>query len=173
MSELGSCRVRPVQRCRVAKAPPGDHPRAAADLGDERSFSLIQRARVEVLDSARSTDPDWVWWVDHRELQVHEGGMWRAVGRSARAVDCYAAALDAVPRGYRWASHIGGANLVSALVEVRSWGEAERAASDVANLAVEVSSARAARRLRDTAVTARRHRAPSNLEGMLTALAGR
>ena len=145
--------------------------RAAADLGDERSLSLIQRAQVEVFDSVRSTDPNWAWWVDHRELRVHEGGMWRAVGQSTRAVDCYAAALDEVPRGYRWASYIGGANLVSALVEVRSWGEAEKAASDMSNLSAEVSSARAARRLRDAAVTARRHRAPNSLEGMLTTLA--
>lgn len=49
--------------------------RAAADLGDERSFSLIQRAQVEVLDSVRSTDPDWAWWVDHRELRVQPSSL--------------------------------------------------------------------------------------------------
>lgn len=145
--------------------------RAAADLGDERAFTLMERAQVEVHDSVQTADPKWAWWVDRRELQVHEGGMWRAAGKSERAVDCYAAALEAVPRSYRWASYIGGANLVSALVEVRSWADAERAATDVARLAPEISSARAGKRLRDAAETARRNRAPSSLESMLTTLA--
>ncbi|GAA4827169.1 hypothetical protein GCM10025787_01280 [Saccharopolyspora rosea] len=145
--------------------------RAAADLGDERAFSLIQHAQAEVESSVQATDPGWAWWVDRRELRVHEGGMWRAVGRPEQAVDCYADALAAVPRSYRWASYIGGANLVSALVEVRSWAEAERAATEVANLAPEVTSARAGKRLRDAAATARQNRAPSSLENMLTTLA--
>jgi hypothetical protein len=145
--------------------------RAAADLGDERAFKLMERAQVEVHDSVQTTDPEWAWWVDRRELQVHEGGMWRVAGKPERAVDCYAAALEAVPRSYRWASYIGGANLVSALVEVRSWADAERAATDVARLAPEISSARAGKRLRDAAATARHNRAPSSLESMLATLA--
>lgn len=145
--------------------------RAAADLGDDRSFALMRRAQAEVNDSVQATDPEWSWWVDKRELLAHEGGMWRAAGKPKRAVECYAAVLDAVPGSYRWASFIGGANLVSALVEVRSWAEAERAACDVAKLAQGVSSARAARRLRDAVVMARSNRAPSSLENMLTGLA--
>ncbi|GAA0511106.1 hypothetical protein A8924_4739 [Saccharopolyspora erythraea NRRL 2338] len=145
--------------------------RAAADLGDDRSFALIRRAQAEVDDSVHATDPKWTWWVDRRELLIHEGGMWRAAGNPGRAVDLHASALEAVPRHYRWASYIGGAMLVAALVEARSWAEAERAASDVAKLVPEVSSARASRRLRDATGTARRNRAPSSLEDMLNALA--
>ncbi|MDI2030835.1 helix-turn-helix transcriptional regulator [Saccharopolyspora sp. TS4A08] len=147
--------------------------RAAAALGDERSFTLIRRAQAEVDSSVQSTDPEWAWWVDRRELTAHEGGMWRAIGRPDRAVDCYAAALEGVPDRYRWAAYLGGANLVAALVEVRSWSEAERAATQVANLAAEVTSARAASRLADAAAAARRRRAPHSLEGLLSALAGR
>ncbi len=61
-------------------------------------------------------------------------------------------------------------SLVSALVEVRSWSEAERAAEQVAKL--EVASARATM-LSDAATTARRLRAPQSLQGMLTTLAAR
>ncbi|MEB3367990.1 helix-turn-helix domain-containing protein [Saccharopolyspora mangrovi] len=100
-----------------------------------------------------------------------EGGMWRAIGRPGKAVDCYAAALERIPDRYRWASFLGGASLVSALVEVRAWSEAERAATQVASLAAEVTSARASMRLREAASTARRLRAPHGLEGLLTALA--
>lgn len=145
--------------------------RAAADLGDERSFRLIQRAKRAVDDSVQDSDPEWAWWVDLRELRMHEGGMWRAVGRPERAVDCYADALDAVPTDYRWAAYVGGATLLAALVEARAWREAETAAERVVGLAPDVSSGRASRRLRDAATTARRNRAPSSLEGMLTALA--
>lgn len=147
--------------------------RAAADLGDDRAITLIHRAQAEVDSSVQSTDPEWAWWVDLRELTVHEGGMWRAIGLPERAVDCYAAALEGIPAEYRWASYLGAVSLVSALVEVRSWSEAERAAEQVAKLAAEVTSARASKRLSEAATTARRLRAPHSLQGLLTTLAAR
>lgn len=144
--------------------------RATADLGDERSIALIRRAQAGVDDGVRRTDPQWAWWVDSRELQVHEGAVLRALGHPGRAVDCYAAAWQGVPSSYRWAAYIGGASLVSVLIDVRSWAEAERVAEDVAGLASEVSSARTAVRLREAAVTARRLGAPSRLVGMVATL---
>lgn len=80
-------------------------------------------------------------------------------------MDCYAAALAAVPDGYRWAAYIGGATFLSALVRTRSWAEADRVGREVAALTGHVSSARAQQRLRTTARTARAHRAPSSLQG--------
>lgn len=145
--------------------------RAGADLGDERALTLIRRAQSEVDASIHRTDPDWAWWVDHRELRVHEGGMWRAIGRPERAVDCYAEALEAVPQSYRWASYLGAVNLAGALVEVQAWTEAERVAEQVATLAPDVTSGRASKRLRDAAAMARRLRAPSSLDGLLSSLA--
>lgn len=144
--------------------------RAAADLGDHRALPLIRRAQAQVDASVHTSDPEWAWWVDHRELRVHEGGMWRAIGWPDRAVDCYADALEAVPRRYRWASYVGGANFVAALVDVRSWHEAETALDHVAALAPEVSSGRATQRLREAATMARRRHAPSSIDDKLAAL---
>lgn len=144
--------------------------RAAAALGDERAVELMHRAKAEVDSSLRTTDPEWAWWVDLRELTVHEAGVLRAIGRPELAVDRYAAALEGIPADYRWASYLGAANLVSALVEVRSWSEAERAATQVASLASEVRSARASKLLRDAAITARCLCAPNSLDDLLAAL---
>ncbi|RRO19457.1 hypothetical protein EIL87_04490 [Saccharopolyspora rhizosphaerae] len=147
--------------------------RATASLGDERAAELLHRARTEVGSSVRSTDPAWAWWVDLREVTHHEAGVWSALGRPDRAVDCYAAALDAAPDDYPWASYLAAAHLVSVLVEVRSWAEAERAAAQVAALATGVRSARASARLRDAALAARRSRAPGGLDDLLIAFASR
>ncbi|MEV4729878.1 helix-turn-helix transcriptional regulator [Saccharopolyspora sp. NPDC049426] len=144
--------------------------RAAADLGDERALALIQQAQSQVDESLTDADPEWSWWVDRRELVMHEGSMWRAVGRLDRAVDRYAEALEAVPDAYRWSAYIGGSWLVAALVEARSWSEAETAANELARLAPEVSSRRASQRLREAVTAAKNLRGPSSLEGLLSAL---
>ncbi|TWF93534.1 hypothetical protein [Saccharopolyspora dendranthemae] len=145
--------------------------RALADLGDERALALLHQAQSQVDESVIRADPEWTWWVDRRELVLHEGSAWRAVGRLDKAVDRYAAALEGVPEAYRWSAWVGGSWLVGALVEARSWSEAETAANELAPLAREVSSGRATQRLREASATAKALRAPSSLEDLLTALA--
>ncbi|MGI8309280.1 hypothetical protein [Saccharopolyspora hattusasensis] len=146
------------------------HARAASDLGDQHSFAVMRRAQSDLSSSVRSTDPDWAWWITEHELQAHEGGMWRAVGEPSRAVDCYYAAVESTPPSYRWAQFIGNASLINALVEVADWAAAEGVGTELYGLASQVSSARAARRVRAAADTARRNGAPSTLDDMLTVL---
>ncbi|GAB3672957.1 hypothetical protein [Saccharopolyspora tripterygii] len=146
--------------------------RALADLGDQRALDQIHRAQSQADESITRADPEWTWWLDRRELVLHEGGIWRALGRPDEAVDRYAAALEDVPDAYPWSAYVGGSWLVGALVEARSWSEADTAANELARLARDVSSGRATQRLREASATARALRAPSSLQDLLTALAG-
>ncbi|MER7078243.1 hypothetical protein [Saccharopolyspora kobensis] len=144
--------------------------RAAADLGDDRAFAVMRRAQSDLSNGVHRTDPEWCWWVTDLELKVHEGGMWRAFGHPARAVDCYATVVESTAERYRWARFVSGANLTNALVEVSDWREAENAAVQLHGLAGQVSSARAGRRIREAAETARRNGVPSSLDDALTSL---
>ncbi|RKT86948.1 hypothetical protein SAMN05421805_12432 [Saccharopolyspora antimicrobica] len=147
--------------------------RAAADLGDARSFAVLRRAQSNLSNGVHRTDPEWSWWVTDLELKVHEGGMWQAFGQPASAVECYATVVESTVERYRWARFIGGANLIRALVEVSDWREVENTAARLHELAGKVSSARAGQRIRIAARTARRNKVPSSLDDMLTSLAHR
>ncbi|MFB9566110.1 hypothetical protein ACFFRS_03895 [Saccharopolyspora hordei] len=147
--------------------------RAAAALGDDRAFAVLARARSDLSDGVHRTDPEWSWWVTDRELAVHEGEVWRAVGEPAQAVERYAAAVGATAERYRWARFIGGAFLLDALVGLRDWRDAEHAALALHRLAEHVGSGRAALRIRAAASAARRGGAPSSLDDTLVALVRR
>ncbi|MGW1681532.1 helix-turn-helix domain-containing protein [Saccharopolyspora sp. NPDC002376] len=144
--------------------------RAAADLGDERAFTMMRRAQSDLSNGVHRTDPEWAWWVTDLELTVHEGGMWHAFGQPARAVECYATVVESTAEWYRWARFLGGANLLNALAEVSDWREAENAAIQLHDLAAQVSSARAAQRIRAAAETARRNKVPSSVDDVFTSL---
>lgn len=122
--------------------------RALAQSGDRAgAFDALAEARSLYLDGVGPADPPWTWWVDDRELAIHQGVVHAQFAEWEQAAEHFHQAVARAPDSYPWARYIAGGRLLEALVRLRAWADAEPVAVDVLALAGEVSSARADRLL--------------------------
>ncbi|WFB09474.1 XRE family transcriptional regulator [Streptomyces sp. LX-29] len=156
-----SPRVEAIFRVREAKGLAGSGRVAEAERAFQRARSLLQ-------ESGRLSDPFWVWWVTADEVDGHHGFAHQESGDPAKAVPYLRRAMRqeaGAPVGYR---NIYAARLLSCLLGLRAWRDAEELAEQV----IPVADATPSRRTRTLLAGAARRgrslrRAPGGLRDAL------
>lgn len=123
--------------------------RALGQLGDtSRALAELERARGHLAGGIGPEDPPWTWWLHTAELAVHEARIRSAGGDSPGAVHAGESSVLHLPAGQGRDQALYRAWLVSDLVDVRAWLEADRMLSDLMARAPAAGSARVPRILR-------------------------
>lgn len=139
--------------------------RRARALGRLRStmdaLKELERARVELDGGVGPDDPAWSWWWHDAELARHESHIMMAGGDGRRAVAASERAVALIPPGQGRDQALFRAGLLSDLVGVQAWQEAEAVAVELFDVASGVGSARVPRIVRAAERNARRAGAPA------------
>ncbi|MGH3630775.1 MAG: helix-turn-helix domain-containing protein [Sciscionella sp.] len=118
--------------------------RALAQSGDESSLRMFGEIQSLYLEGVQSTDPDWAWWIDERELAWHEAMCKQDLGDSKSAVVQFERSVEATPSTEIRSQYLHRAYLLAAQVRLRSWTAAEDTMRQLQPLVTEVASTRTA-----------------------------
>lgn len=153
-SEPRSKRVTGMMRVRRA--------RALGVLGDqETALAELAVAREQLADGVGPDDPGWTWWWHAAELAVHEARIRSAGGDGLGAVAASEQSVLHLPPGQGRDNALFRAWLLSDLVDVSAWREADEVAWQLMRRAPVVGSARVPRIIRLAERRAIRAGAPS------------
>jgi transcriptional regulator with XRE-family HTH domain len=142
--------------------------RALARIGDgQRALAELELARRELAGGIGPDDPGWTWWLHTAELAVHEYRIRSLAGDGTGAVTWSENAVLALPSKQGRDQALYRAWLVSDLVDVGAWREADEVVEQLLGKVVAGSSARVPRILRNAERRARRAEAPSWLADSL------
>ncbi|MFY1676577.1 helix-turn-helix domain-containing protein [Streptomyces sp. WMMC905] len=112
----------------------------AGGVNSSDAVRIFDRARSLLQDSVPDNEPSWAWWVTEREIDrqhgraLQESGQWRA------AIPILQRAMEpesGTQVGYR---NIAAVRLLSCLLEVGAWQEAEEEAGKLSPAVSEMSS---------------------------------
>ncbi|GID92581.1 helix-turn-helix domain-containing protein [Amorphoplanes digitatis] len=136
--------------------------RALAQLGDgRRALAELEKARRELAGGIGPGDPGWTWWLHTAELAVHEARI-RSLSDDGRgAATRSERAVLALPAGQGRDQSLYRAWLISDLVDVGAWGEADEVAEELIDRVSTAGTARVPKILGRTVRRARRADAPS------------
>lgn len=135
--------------------------RALGQLGDARTaLDELRCARTELAGGIGPNDPGWTWWLHAAELAVHEARIKSAGGDALGAVASSEQSVLHLPAGQGRDQALFRAWLLSDLVDVRAWREADQVAEQLLIKAPVASSARVPRILRAAHRRASRAGAP-------------
>ncbi len=125
--------------------------RALAVLGQQSdALRELEYARGLILDGARDSDPAWAWWLDHAEIAWHEAYVHRDLGDRGRAADLLQHVLTSYPARKRRGRVISLACLLTDLVAVAAWRDAEQVMGEVIGWYSQISSPRTDQMLQET-----------------------
>ncbi|MGH3613373.1 MAG: XRE family transcriptional regulator [Pseudonocardia sp.] len=116
--------------------------RALAQGGDGAAVKLIDEARRLHSDGLASSDPNWTWWIDERELSWHHAMCRSDLGDLRGALDAFEQSVEATPTGETRSQYLHRAYLFQAQTRCMTWDMAEETLRDLAPLALQVSSRR-------------------------------
>jgi transcriptional regulator with XRE-family HTH domain len=100
--------------------------------GTDDALREMERARVQLENGVGPTDPQWTWWWHTAELARHESHIKLAAGDAEGAVAASERAVALVPDGQGRDRALFRAGLLSNLIDVRAWHEADQAADPAA-----------------------------------------
>ncbi|MDH2391980.1 helix-turn-helix transcriptional regulator [Streptomyces sp. HNM0663] len=114
--------------------------RAHAQAGDRRhALADLDAAHGGLEESLHPRDPEWTWWVNHREVTGHAGHALLSLGSPDAAVRKLRSVLpQATPRGvmlYR-------IELLRSYATARAWSEAEEELQKITTLLGQIRSGR-------------------------------
>jgi transcriptional regulator with XRE-family HTH domain len=142
--------------------------RALGQLGDSaQALTELERACGDLAGGVGPTDPGWTWWLHDAELAVHEARIKSSLGDARGAVDASERSILHLPAGQGRDQALYRAWLISDLIDVRAWREADEVTEQLMERAPVVGSARVPRILKVTARRAGRSGAPSWLTDAL------
>ncbi|ANY05369.1 helix-turn-helix domain-containing protein [Pseudonocardia sp. HH130630-07] len=118
--------------------------RALAQGGDRAALRTLDEAMSLYDDGVSASDPQWVWWIDQRELWWHEAMCRSDLGDTSGALDAFARSADAVSAGETRSRFTHWAYLARAQVKARSWADARVTLDVLQPLALHVASDRTA-----------------------------
>ncbi|MGH3796800.1 MAG: helix-turn-helix domain-containing protein [Pseudonocardiaceae bacterium] len=118
--------------------------RALAQGGDESSLRLFREIQSLYFEGVQSTDPDWAWWIDERELAWHEAMCRQDLGDSKSAIVQFERSVEATPSTEIRSQYLHRAYLLAAQVKLRSWTAADNTMGQLRPLITEVASTRTA-----------------------------
>jgi hypothetical protein len=141
----GPYRLTPRLRCLflVRKA------RALAQYGDHTALRLIAEANVLYSDGTSADDPAWTWWIDERELAWHEAMCRQNLGDINGALPCFENSVELTATDQNRSRFLHRAYLFDAQCAARSWDAAAQTMTELQPLALEVTSSRSARIIRN------------------------
>jgi transcriptional regulator with XRE-family HTH domain len=123
--------------------------RALGQLGDAvGALGELERARGELAGGVGPDDPAWTWWLHAAELAVHEARIKADSGDAPGAVRASEQSVLQLPAAQGRDQALYRAWLVSDLVNVRAWREADEVAEQLMERAPVVGSARVPRILK-------------------------
>lgn len=142
--------------------------RALGQLGDStEALAELRRARGDLAGGVGPDDPGWTWWLHEAELAVHEARIKSVAGDGRGAVAASERSVLNLPPGQGRDQALYRAWLISDLVDVRAWREADEVAEQLVERAPVVGSARVPRILKAAARRGGRSGAPSWLTDAL------
>ncbi|NEW73468.1 helix-turn-helix domain-containing protein [Streptomyces rhizosphaericus] len=136
------------------------------------AIESLQRARSLIEDRNDVGEPDWAWWVTHREIDGHWGHALQIAGDVQKAIERLL--QSAQPGGGIAIGYAGmsSARLAQSLLDVNAWRDAEDIVRSLVTAAPGISSGRT---LRLIGHVAKRHEtltgAPTSLTDTLEHLA--
>lgn len=135
--------------------------RALGRLGDT-STALVELAvaREDLAEGVGPDDPSWTWWWHAAELAVHEARIRSGGGDARGAAEASERSILHLPAGQGRDQSLFRAWLLSDLVDVGAWSEADQVAWQLMEKAPIVGSARVPRIVRAAARRAARVGAP-------------
>lgn len=117
--------------------------RALAKLGDgRRALGELEIARRELAGGIGPDDPTWSWWLHDAEMAVHESRIRSLAGDGVGAVTWSERAVLALPARQGRDQALYRAWLISDLVDVGAWREADEVVEQLLAKATTGSSAR-------------------------------
>ncbi|MGL5866165.1 MAG: helix-turn-helix domain-containing protein [Dermatophilaceae bacterium] len=116
--------------------------RALAQGGDASALRVFAEARHLHLDGVADRDPDWVWWVDDRELSWHEGMILTDLGKPRDALARFEHSVAVVPPGETRSRYLHLAYLLRAQCAAGAWSETDDTIERLIPLVGEVASRR-------------------------------
>ncbi|EXU69582.1 DNA-binding protein [Streptomyces sp. PRh5] len=132
----------------------------------------LQRARSLIEDGNDVGEPDWAWWVTHREIDGHWGHTLQIAGDAEKAIELLLQSVQpgrGVATGY---ASLSSARLAQCLLDVNAWRDAEDVVRSLVTAVPGISSGRTRRVIGHVA---KRHEtltgAPSSLTDTLEHLA--
>lgn len=136
--------------------------RSLARLGGAgEALRELRRAQSELENGVGPEDPPWTWWWHSAELARHESHLRFADGDARQAVAASERAVLQLPPRQGRDHAVFRADLISDLVEVAAWRDAERVVAELITTAPGVGSARIPRIVRRAERRARRAGAPA------------
>jgi transcriptional regulator with XRE-family HTH domain len=135
--------------------------RALGQLGDgTAALADLERAKAELAGGIGPDDPSWSWWLHDAELAIHEARIKAGTGDAPGAVRAAEQSVLHLPAGQGRDQALYRAWLISDLVDVRAWREADEVTGQLMAKAPTVGSARVPRILRKAERRAGRAGAP-------------
>ncbi|WP_438452905.1 hypothetical protein [Streptomyces asiaticus] len=132
----------------------------------------LQRARSLIEDGDDVGEPDWAWWVTHREIDDHWGHTLQIAGDVEKATELLLQSVQpgrGVATGY---ARLSSARLAQCLLDVNAWRDAEGVVRSLVTAAPGISSGRTRRVMGHVAKQHERlNGAPSSLTDTLEHLA--
>ncbi|MEV6130319.1 helix-turn-helix transcriptional regulator [Streptomyces violaceusniger] len=132
------------------------------------AIESLQRARSLIEDGNDVGEPDWAWWVTHREIDGHWGHALQIAGAAEKAIELLLQSVQpgrGVATGY---ASLSSARLAQCLLDVSAWRDAEDVIRSLVTAAPGISSGRTRRVIGDVAKQRERlNSAPTSLTDTL------